>query len=131
MPATATGRITRIGIVTIYVRDQDAALEFYTKVLGFDKLMDERSGEGFRRLTVKPRGAETQIVLAAKFAADSGTPLGGSTGMVLYTDDIHALHQEFASKGIQFTEAPTQQPWGMIQAQFRDLDGNNFVLVQQ
>jgi lactoylglutathione lyase len=131
MPVTATGRITRIGIVTIHVRDQDAALEFYTKVLGFDKLMDERFGEGFRWLTVRPRGAETQIVLAANFAADSGAPLGGSTGMVLYTDDIHALHQELAAKGVQFAEIPTAQPWGMIQAQFMDLDGNNFVLVQQ
>jgi catechol 2,3-dioxygenase-like lactoylglutathione lyase family enzyme len=131
MPATATGVITRVGSVPVPVRDQDAALDFYTNILGFEKRMDVRFGEGYRWLTVAPPGGETQIVLEAGFGSDSGAPARAMVAMVLETDDIQGVYQNLAAKGVRFTEVPTLQPWDMWQAQFRDLDDNHYVLVQR
>ena len=55
--------VQRISHVTLYVLNQDEALEFYTKKLGFEVRTDARL-EGFRWLTVGPRGqADLEMVL--------------------------------------------------------------------
>ena len=37
--------ITRLSHVTIFVRNQDEALKFYTEILGFEKRMDAKLGD--------------------------------------------------------------------------------------
>ena len=118
--------IRRIDVATIQVRDQDRALEFYRDSLGFEVVSDERFGEGMRWIQVKPPGAETSLTLAHGFA--EGTP-GGFTGIVFGTDDIEGTHRDLSAKGVRFTEPPTKQEWGMVQAILSDPDGNEFVLV--
>ncbi|MEP6637553.1 MAG: VOC family protein, partial [Acidobacteriota bacterium] len=44
--------LTKLAVVTILVRDQDEALQFYTEKLGLEKLDDMEFGEGNRWLTV-------------------------------------------------------------------------------
>jgi uncharacterized glyoxalase superfamily protein PhnB len=44
--------------------------------------------------------------------------------------DIQAVYEAYRSRGVTFTELPTKQSWGGLQAQFTDQDGNGFVLVQ-
>ncbi len=120
--------ITHIASTTVSVSDQDAALEFYVSKLGFVKRADQDMGNGLRWLTVELPGTQTGIVLAKGYG--SGHPLGSFTGLVLSTDDIQATYEELSAKGVSFTEAPTRQPWGMMQALFEDQDGNGYVLVQ-
>ena len=56
--------ITNLAIVTIFVRDQDEALSFYTEKLGLEKRSDNTFGPGIRWLTVAPAGQrEVEIVL--------------------------------------------------------------------
>jgi catechol 2,3-dioxygenase-like lactoylglutathione lyase family enzyme len=50
--------IQRISHTTVFVLDQDAALEFYTQKLGFEVRMDAKMGD-FRWLTVSPKGQKT------------------------------------------------------------------------
>jgi len=117
--------ISHIRMTTVYVAHQDTALEFYTEKLGFEKWQDDRMGDGsLRWLVVRPQGAETGIVLYEDHAR------AGLFGVVFATDDIEGTFQELKGSGVQFTEEPTRQPWGVMQAQFVDPDGNGFVLVQ-
>ena len=83
-----------------------------------------------RWLEVAPPGAQTRIVLTQNFGGESGRAPGGFTGFVFTTDDIMATWETLAARGVRFTEPPTRQPWGMMQALFEDPDGNGFVLVQ-
>lgn len=119
---------THIASTTVSVSDQDAALEFYTTKLGFVVRADQDMGNGMRWLTVELPGTQTGIVLAKGYG--SGNPVGSFTGLVLASDDIQATYEELSAKGVHFTEAPTRQPWGMMQALFEDQDGNGYVLVQ-
>ena len=43
--------------------------------------------------------------------------------------DAQATYENLRDRGVTFSEPPTAQPWGMIQALFEDQDGNGYVLV--
>ncbi|MCA9877499.1 MAG: VOC family protein, partial [Thermomicrobiales bacterium] len=62
----------QIKLATVYVNDQEKALDFYTRVLGFLK-GDDFSNEGYRWLTVKspedPDGPQLHIELDTNPAA--------------------------------------------------------------
>ena len=46
--------IERLSHVTLYVLNQDEALDFYSTKLGFETRIDFRMDNGFRWLTVSP-----------------------------------------------------------------------------
>lgn len=113
--------------VGIYVSDQDRALEFYTDKLGLEKRADEPMGGGPRWIEVAPTGAETRLVLFTPPGFEDR--IGSFSNVVLACDDIHATYDELSGRGVEFTEEPSQQPWGMW-AQFKDADGNEFGLIE-
>ncbi|WP_273887964.1 VOC family protein [Rubrobacter naiadicus] len=116
--------ITKAYVVSVHVGDQERALDFYTNALGFEKRSDEPMGEGARWLTVAPEGAETSIFLEP---VGSEGRAGGWANVIFECDDIHATCNKLRDKGVEFSEEPTRQPWGMW-ARFRDPDGNEFGL---
>jgi catechol 2,3-dioxygenase-like lactoylglutathione lyase family enzyme len=102
--------------VSVFVDDQQRALEFSTGVLGFDVAADVPLGE-HRWLTVVDPGAPdgTQLLLEPKnhpavppftaaIAAD-GIPF-----LQLGVDDIEAEHARLEAAGVAFTVPPTR--WG-------------------
>jgi lactoylglutathione lyase len=123
--------LTHIHTATVSVSDQDAALDFYTNKLGFEKVADQQFGPDMRWLEVRLPGTQTGIVLAKGYGMADENPVGQFTGLVLDAADIQATYETLRDRGVQFTEAPTPQPWGAIQAQFVDQDGNGYVLIQR
>ncbi len=124
-----------VGTLSIYGKDQDKALDFYVNRLGTEKRADETfalpGGQKMRWLTVAPKGAVTEIVLYKPVNFPLGESLiGNFAGVTFNTSDIEKTHKELQAEGVHFTEAPTKQPLGGIQAQFTDQDGNDLVLVQ-
>ena len=120
--------ITRASTVGIYVSDQDRALDFYTGKLGFEKLTDDPLGGGARWIEVAPQGAETRLVLFTPPGQEG--LIGTFSNVVLSCDDIEGTYEELKERGVEFTEGPSEQPWGMW-AQFRDQDGNEFGLIER
>jgi uncharacterized glyoxalase superfamily protein PhnB len=133
----------RIGTAQLWVHDQDEALAFYTQKLGFEVRSDVSLPEmgGFRWLTVGPVGQDDfAIVLMAipgppvmdEESADQVRTLmaKGFAGTVfLETDDCHASYEELRGRGVEFTEAPEERPYG-IDSGFRDPSGNSLRLTQ-
>jgi catechol 2,3-dioxygenase-like lactoylglutathione lyase family enzyme len=133
----------KIAHAQMWVHDQDEALAFYTEKLGMEVRADVTLPEmgDFRWLTVGPPGQEdTAIVLMAIPGApvmDEGTAddvrnlvSKGFAGTVfLTTDDVHGSYEELKSRGVEFTEEPTEYPYG-IDSSFRDPSGNAFRLTQ-
>jgi predicted enzyme related to lactoylglutathione lyase len=119
--------ITKASTVGIYVSDQDRALHFYTSKLGFKKLTDEPMGEGARWIEVAPQGAETRLVLFTPSGQEDR--IGTFSNVVLSCDDIEGTYKQLKERGVEFTEEPSEQPWGKW-AQFRDQDGNEFGLIE-
>jgi predicted enzyme related to lactoylglutathione lyase len=121
--------ITKASTVGIDVSDQDRALDFYTNKLGFEKLMDEpMSPESeVRWIEVAPAGAETHVVLFKPTGQENR--IGTFLNVIFQCDDIHATYEELRSRGVEFSQEPTENPWGMW-AQFKDQDDNEIGLVQ-
>ncbi|WP_018180134.1 VOC family protein [Jongsikchunia kroppenstedtii] len=133
----------KIATTQLWVHDQDAALEFYTKKLGFEVREDVRLEEmpGFRWLTVAPPGQDDiSIVLMSIPGEPMLTPDGqkeilnlvgkGFAGAVfLTTDDVYADYDRLAAAGVEFTDKPEQRPYG-IDCGLRDPSGNTLRLTQ-
>ena len=122
---------------TLWVRDQDEALEFFRK-LGFEVSEDVKNGN-YRWLAVASKDQpEISIVLAKPgFPMDDATAeqvenavaKGMLSSIVFTTDDCFATYEELKSKGIEFTRPAANRGYG-IDASFRDPSGNEFRLLQ-
>ncbi len=127
--------ISHVQSTTVCVSDQDAALDFYVNKLGFEVREDAPfaydEGTNLRWLEVAPPGAQSGIVLARGYGGWTPERVGHFTGIVFEARDIHRTYAELLGRGVQFTEEPTLQRWGMLEAQFVDQDGNRFVLVSE
>jgi uncharacterized glyoxalase superfamily protein PhnB len=133
----------RIGTTQLWVHDQDEALAFWRDKVGLEVRSDVTLPEmgDFRWLTVGPAGQEDiAIVLMAipgppvmdEATADQVRELvsKGFAGTVfLTTDDCQASYEELRARGVEFTEAPEERPYG-IDSGFRDPSGNSIRLTQ-
>jgi len=128
----------KLGCVTILVSDYDEALHFYTEALGFEKRMDRKMGPNSRWLTVSPKGQEIQIVLQKPDPAMHGEErakemterIGQMPTAVLTTGDCKKAYEALLARGVKFSSAPKEQPWG-VQAILQDLYGNSYALVER
>jgi predicted enzyme related to lactoylglutathione lyase len=121
--------INSLNFVSVVVSDQDAALNFYTDILGFEKRGD-RSFKGLPRfLTVAPKGQSAPEIVLVKAGASNIEKHGGHTGMVFHTNDCWGDFTEMKKRGVKFVNEPAELPFG-IQAQFADPDGNVFSLAE-
>jgi catechol 2,3-dioxygenase-like lactoylglutathione lyase family enzyme len=120
----------KIVITSVFVDDQQKALEFYTNVLGFTKKRDVPMGPGARWLTVVSPGDSNGVELLLEPA---GHPAVGPFREALVNDgipftsfgvdDIHAEHARLSGLGVQFIQPPVQMG-PVMTAVFDDTCGN-------
>ena len=116
---------SKISIISIPVKDQEAAKVFYTTVLGCRVVEDTPMMLGSRWLRVEFLGVETRIVLANWFPQ---MPPGSVQGIVLITEDIAKTCAELNRRRL-FTTPIQQRPYGQ-ESTFNDPDGNGWVMQQ-
>src|SRR5512133_1462664 len=128
--------------VQVWVLDQDEALKFYTEKLGMEVREDVTVPEmgNFRWLSVGVPGQDVSITLMAipgppvfdestREQIKSLLAKGASGGLFFATDDVQGSYEELKGRGVEFSQEPTQQPYG-IDAGFRDPSGNQFRVAQ-
>ncbi len=125
----------KIKLTTIYVDDQEKALNFYTNTLGLVTKADF-SNSGYRWLTVvspdDPDGTELQLALNDNPAAKTYQQAmfqQGQPAIMFYTDDIQADFDRITAVGGEFTMPPTDVTASII-AQLNDTCGNLIQLTQ-
>jgi uncharacterized glyoxalase superfamily protein PhnB len=135
--------VIKLSTAQLWVHDQDEALDFYTKKLGFEVRQDVTLAElgNFRWLTVGPAN---QPDIAIVLMAIPGPPVmddstandvrelmaKGFAGTVfLTTEDIYGDYEQLKSRGVEFVEEPEERPYG-IDTGFRDPSGNHLRLGQ-
>ena len=129
--------------VNVWVHDQDEALAFYTEKLGMELRDDVTVPElgNFRWLTVGLPGQDVALALMAVpgppvFDAGDARPDHGADGegrcrrpLLLDRRRPAAPTRSSRSRGVEFQQEPTQQPYG-IDAGFRDPSGNSARMMQ-
>jgi catechol 2,3-dioxygenase-like lactoylglutathione lyase family enzyme len=126
----------KIYVTSVYVDDQDKALQFYTDVLGFEKKTEIPLGEA-RWLTVVPPDAPdgTELLLepdghpaVSPFKAalvEDGIPFTSFA-----VDDARQEFERLRSRGVRFTQEPVDLG-GVVMATFDDTCGNLIQIVEK
>lgn len=129
------GRYMKIIVTSLFVDDQDKALEFYTKTLGFVKKHDVPAGE-FRWITlVSPDNQDgTELVLepndnpAAKDYQEKLVEQGIPATM-FGVSDVQNEYKRLLKHGVKFTMEPTKMGDITI-AVFDDTCGNLIQIIE-
>ena len=128
-----------VGVVGLYVRDQEEALQFYVEKLGFRVHTDAKNGD-YRWLTVQhPEQPSFQLglykpgppVLDLKTAETLREIVakGAMPPLVLVVDDCRAAYARMHARGVEFTQEPADR-YGSVDASFRDPSGNGWKMVE-
>lgn len=141
--------IQRMAHTAIFVFDQDLAKDFYVNKLGFEVRMDESMPNGFRWLTVSPKGQQDLEIILMKVMPSPKeidphrqkiTPQdvetirelmkkGAFGAGVFQTADCRKTYEEMKGKGVEFLSPPKEQFYG-VEAVFKDPFGNWFSMTQ-
>jgi uncharacterized glyoxalase superfamily protein PhnB len=131
--------ITGVGLLCVWVTDQDEAYDFYVNKLGC-KVSTDVEMDGFRYLLVTgPEQPDVHIMLTkpeppimSEETAESIRTLM-ATGHLgpggFATSDCRATYQDLKAKGVEFIDEPEERFYG-IDAGFRDPFGNHWRLTQ-
>ena len=132
-----------IAHVNVWVHDQDEALDFYTRKLGFEVRADVTVAEmgDFRWVTVGPVG-QPDVALALMtipgppvFETDTSEKLtellgrGALGALFIATDDCRETIEQYRERGVDIVEEPSERPYG-IDAGIRDPSGNHIRVTQ-
>ena len=117
--------IKAVKFVSIPVRNQDSALEFYTTRLGCKVITDSPFNATQRWIELGVGRGETKLVLFT--APGQEAMIGGFMNMAFVCDDVEATARELKARGVEFVQEPQKADWG-TSAIFKDADGNQFLL---
>ena len=132
--------VKSLAISSLYVLDQDQAVDFYVGKVGLEIHTD--ADLGFMRwLTVCVPGDRGREILLEKIGnpymddatANQARDLlskGACGGHLFFTvDDCRQTYEELVAKGVEVTQEPTEQPYG-IDFGIRDPFGNSIRFSQ-
>lgn len=124
--------MARLALTALLVRDYDEAIEWYTRVLGFQLTSDEDQGGGKRWVVIEDEAGRGLLLAKAKKPeelAAVGNQFGGRVGLFLHVEDFEAAYRRLVAAGAQFDEGPRHEPYGTVVV-FRDLYGNRWDLIE-
>jgi len=129
---------TPLAMISVFVNDQDEALQFYTEKLGLEKRIDVTYGPAMRLVTVAPKGQRKPEIALAKpdttvydvaYLRNVTERAGHKIAWMFDTDDCHHSYETLLARGVPFITTPTKQIYG-VEAVFSDPYGNIFSLLE-
>jgi predicted enzyme related to lactoylglutathione lyase len=120
----------KLEVIPIPVSDVDAAKAFYVEQVGFNLDHDARPNEQMRVVQMTPPGSACSVVIG------QGLPLGepGSVkGVQLVVEDLDAVREQLAGRGVAVTEIQQLGPEGTPGSRFAffdDPDGNTWAVQE-
>ena len=129
----------KIKLMSIPVRDQQKALDFYTGVLGFVKKVDIPLGGGNRWLTCVSKDDQNGPELLLEPAPLHFEPSrvfqdalmdAGMPWTQFYVDNCQEEYERLNKQGVEFSLKPTDMGT-VVAAVFNDNCGNNIQLIEE
>ena len=120
----------KLELVAVPVSDVERAKAFYTEQVGFNLDHDARPTPGMRVVQMTPPGSACSVVIG------EGLPLGqpGSVkGVQLVVEDIDAVREQLAGRGVGVSEVQQLGPEGTPGSRFLffdDPDGNTWAVQE-
>jgi catechol 2,3-dioxygenase-like lactoylglutathione lyase family enzyme len=130
-PALGSGRLTMLRRVSVFVRDQAAAVAWYKDILGLT-VREADPETGYIEISLGGGTAALSLVAprpewGEPFHTEASNRIGTPTGIAFETDSVPALELRLRHAGAVVTQPPLPQPWGGTTLRFTDPDGNEFL----
>jgi catechol 2,3-dioxygenase-like lactoylglutathione lyase family enzyme len=123
---------SRLMYVTLFVTDQQKALDFYTSAFGFEKRADYPGPEG-RFLTMALKGGPELLLWpgsAGRAETTGASQISIPGPLIIESDDLRKDFELLKSRGVRFAQPePEDYPFGM-RVTALDPDGNRVSLRQ-
>lgn len=125
----------KIHLTSVFVDDQEKALEFYTNTLGFVKETDIPVGEHRFLTVVSPQQPDgTRLLLEPNVSQiakgyQNAAYTAGHHVIVFEVDDIRKEHERLSGLGVNFRQAPT--PLGPVTVAVLDDTCGNLIQLAQ
>lgn len=118
--------IRGIKFISVPVKDQDAALKFYTESLGFKVQTDQEFVPGGQRwIELSIPGSSTGLSLFTPEGHEDR--VGTFQPISFWCDDLSETAEGLKRRGVKFFQESKKESWGSS-AIFEDVEGNKFVL---
>lgn len=120
--------VATLELFSLLVEEYDPAIDFFTRVLGFELVEDSPSltndGRAKRWVVVRPKGGQTGILLAQADGPEQRAGIGnqffGRVGLFYRVEDFGAAYERMVRLGVEFLGEPRDEPYGRIVV-FKDL----------
>jgi len=128
--------VSNLDLVTFLVDDYDRAVDWFTRVLGFDLVQDEPArtdgGRPKRWVVVRPPSGGVGLLLAVADTsvqrAAVGNQAGGRVAFFLRVSDFEARVASMRAHGVRFEGEPRHEEYGSVVV-FSDPYGNRWDLL--
>ncbi len=114
-----------ISTVTLFVEDLAAARQFYMDVFGLPVAFEDDESTvfdfGTNTINLLKSSAAGELIEPAAMA---GPESGSRFVFTIPVDDVDAMCEELAARGVELLNGPMDRPWGVRTAAFRDPGGH-------
>lgn len=114
-----------MGAITLFVEDLDEAKQFYRRVFDLPIHFEDDNSAVFKfgeTLINLLKASEAPVLIAPASVADPGA--GSRMQFTIEVDDVDAMCEELARRGVELLNGPMDRPWGIRTASFRDPGGH-------
>jgi catechol 2,3-dioxygenase-like lactoylglutathione lyase family enzyme len=115
----------KLEVVFLPVTDVDRAKAFYVDQVGFHADQDHTISPELRFVQLTPPGSACSVAFGVGLTEMAP---GSQKGVMLVTEDVRALREQLAARGVEVSEVD-EQAWGHF-VYFSDPDGNSWALQQ-
>lgn len=118
----------KLDAVVLFVEDFETCLHFYEDILGLEVVVREEKFAAFKMeghkfaINQMQPASEMVNVPVDKFEKETGGV--DKVMMCAEVEDIDVAYETLKAKGVEFTQAPVDQYWGIRAAYFKDPEGN-------
>ena len=114
-----------ISALTLFVEDLDTTKRFYREVFGLPVIFEDDNsavfGFGDTLINLLRTSEAHELIEPARVAAPDA---GSRFQLTLAVDDVDAMCEELAARGVTLLNGPMDRPWGIRTASFRDPGGH-------
>ena len=114
-----------VGAITMFVADRDRAKSFYERVFDAESVFEDDQSAAFKFdnmiVNLLAAGEAPDLIGPASVA---GPDAGSRFQLTIGVNDVDAVCDELARRGVELLNGPVDRPWGMRTAAFADPDGH-------
>lgn len=115
----------KIKHVTVFVKDMEEAVGFFTKKLGFNTAANAEPDKQTLQVPIRINNADQYLNLVVDKDKN-----GFKSRIILNTDDCLKDYHDLKTQGIDFKDQPQYLSAGLY-AEFNDNYGNEYVLLEE